>query len=49
MTDFDGPWKEVLELYFERFLAFFFPQAHADIDWGRGFAFSRQGAPASRA
>ncbi len=35
MTDFDSPWKEVLELYFDQFMAFFFPQAHADIDWGR--------------
>ncbi len=37
MTDYDSPWKEALDLYFEPFLAFFFPQAHADIDWGRGY------------
>jgi hypothetical protein len=35
-ADYDSPWKEVLDRYFELFLAFFFPAAHADIDWGRG-------------
>ena len=33
--DYDSPWKEILEAYFEAFLAFFFPEAHADIDWTR--------------
>jgi hypothetical protein len=37
VTDYDSPWKEALELYFERFLAFFFPHAHADIDWARAY------------
>lgn len=37
MTDFDSPWKEVLDRYFEQFMAFFLPEAHADIDWGRGY------------
>jgi hypothetical protein len=36
MTDYDTPWKEVLDLYFEPSLSFFFAEAHADIDWGRG-------------
>src|SRR5205814_3626472 len=36
-ADFDSPWKEALDRYFELCLAFFFPQAHADIDWGRGY------------
>lgn len=39
MSDYDSPWKEALDVYFERFLAFFFPVAHADIDWGRGYVF----------
>ncbi len=39
MTDYDGPWKEALDRYFEASLAFFFPQAHADINWSRGFEF----------
>jgi len=37
--DYDGPWKEALETYFEDCLAFFFPQAHAGIDWTRGYEF----------
>jgi hypothetical protein len=37
LSDFDSPWKEVLDVYFELFLAFFFPQAHVDIDWQRGY------------
>jgi hypothetical protein len=36
-ADFDSPWKEALDRYFEAFLAFFFPVAHADIDWSRGY------------
>jgi hypothetical protein len=38
-ADFDSPWKEVLERYFEAFVAFFFPDAHNDIVWERGFEF----------
>ena len=37
MSDFDSPWKEILDSYFELFLAFFFPHAHRDIDWSRGY------------
>jgi hypothetical protein len=37
VTDFDSPWKEILDLFFGAFLAFFFPQAHADIDWAHGY------------
>ncbi len=39
MTDYDSPWKEALESYFEAFMAFFFPQAHGEIDWTRGHEF----------
>ena len=35
--DFDSPWKEILERFFPEFMAFFFPTAHADIAWARGF------------
>ena len=38
-TDYDGPWKEILETYFEAFMRFFFPKAAADIDWSRGYEF----------
>ena len=37
MADFDSPWKESLGLYFPSFLALFLPDAHADIDWSRGY------------
>src|SRR5436305_396482 len=30
MADYDSPWKEALDRYFEAFLLFFFPHAHAD-------------------
>lgn len=35
--DYDSPWKDVLERYFERFIAFFFAPIHAEIDWSRGY------------
>ncbi len=38
-TDFDSPWKEALEHYLPHCLALFLPQAHAEIDWTRGYAF----------
>ncbi len=34
---YDSPWKEVLDLYFRQFLAFFFPEIERDIDWSRGY------------
>jgi hypothetical protein len=37
MPDYDSPWKEMLDSYFPAFMAFFFPEAHADIDWTRGY------------
>ena len=37
--DFDSPWKDVLHRYFEEFMAFFLPEAHADIDWAAGYEF----------
>ncbi len=39
MDDYDSPWKEILEVYFEWFLAFLFPEIHAAVDWGRGHEF----------
>ncbi|MDY7050216.1 MAG: hypothetical protein RPG89_16750 [Microcystis panniformis WG22] len=38
-TDFDTPWKDVLEIYFEDFVSFFFPHAHVGIDWNQDFEF----------
>jgi len=37
--DFDSPWKEALEQALPDFLALFFPEAHAGIDWSRGYRF----------
>ena len=38
-TEFDSPWKDVIERYFQDFILFFFPQAHGEIEWSRGFEF----------
>lgn len=32
LNDFDSPWKEILERYFQEFMSFFFPEAAAEID-----------------
>jgi hypothetical protein len=37
--DYDSPWKTALERYFPEFMAFFFPEAHARIDWSAGYVF----------
>jgi len=37
--DYDSPWKEAIERYFEPFMVFFFSQAHAEIDWAKGYEF----------
>ncbi len=36
---YDSPWKEAIEEYFQECLAFFFPKIHADIDWAAGYQF----------
>jgi hypothetical protein len=38
-TDYDSPWKEALETYFQDFMAFFFPDAHTSINWSKGYEF----------
>lgn len=38
-TDFDNPWKSVIELYFRDFLRLFFPAIEADIDWSKPIVF----------
>ncbi len=32
-AEYDAPWKEAISNYFQPFLAFFFPDIHARIDW----------------
>ncbi len=39
---YDSPWKEAIEHYFADFMHFFFPDAHARIDWARPFEFLEQ-------
>ncbi len=36
-TDYDSPWKEALDVYFDAFLALLCPQVHGQIDWSRGY------------
>lgn len=38
-TEFDSPWKDVIERYFEDFIQIFLPQAHGEIEWSWGFEF----------
>ena len=38
-ADYDNPWKEALSLYFQPFMAFFFPEIDANINWSRGYEF----------
>lgn len=40
--DYDTPWKRALTRYFPEFMAFYFPHAHAAIDWARGHVFLEQ-------
>ena len=39
MSEYDGPWKEALDNYFDRFLEFPLSEAHNDIDWKKGYEF----------
>ncbi len=41
----DGFWKEVLDTFFEDFMALLFPEAHAGIDWEAGFQFRDKELP----
>ncbi len=34
-TEFDSPWKDIIESYFQDFIRFFIPEAHSQIDWTR--------------
>ncbi len=36
-SEFDGPWKDVLDIYFEQFMAFCWSLRYAEIDWQRGY------------
>ncbi len=36
-NDYDSPWKDMLNDYFQEFMAFFFPDVEQEIDWNRGY------------
>ena len=40
--EYDLPWKDMIESYFEAFMSFFFPEIHAEIDWSLGYEFLDQ-------
>ncbi|MEF8729750.1 MAG: DUF4351 domain-containing protein [Accumulibacter sp.] len=40
--DYDTPWKDALTRYFPEFMAFYFPRAHAEIDWRQPHVFLDQ-------
>ena len=40
--DYDSPWKEAIERCFAEFLAFYFPEIHAQIDWSQPVDFLEQ-------
>ncbi|MBG1269596.1 cytosolic protein [Nostoc sp. WHI] len=37
--EYDSPWKEAIETYFQECIEFFFPVAAEGIDWKRGYTF----------
>lgn len=39
-ADFDGPWKEGIDLYFRSFIDLLFPAVGRDIDWSREVEFA---------
>ena len=39
---YDSPWKRAVENYFEEFMEFYFPLAHAEIDWSKEHVFLDQ-------
>jgi len=39
IDDYDSPWKGAVEHAFPEFIAFYFPDAHRQIDWDRGHTF----------
>ena len=39
---YDSPWKEAIERYFPEFMALYFPDASAEIDWSKEHVFLDQ-------
>lgn len=38
-ADFDSGWKEIINSYFENFVAYCWPKKYSEIDWSRGYKF----------
>ena len=38
-TEFDSPWKEIIESFFPQFMEFFVPGSENDIDWNKEIKF----------
>ncbi|MFN6519301.1 MAG: hypothetical protein RMY29_033070 [Nostoc sp. CreGUA01] len=38
-TEYDSPWKDILQTYFPEFMQFFFPSAYKEIDWTKEIEF----------
>lgn len=36
-SDWDSPWKQILDLYFEDFVACCWPEHYPEIDWAKGY------------
>lgn len=36
-VQYDTPWKDILDIYFEQFIAYCWPQYYPEIDWDRGY------------
>ena len=36
-AEFDTPWKKILDIYFEDFVSYCWPERHGDIDWQKGY------------
>ena len=40
--NYDSPWKAAVEHYFPEFMAFYFPEAYAQINWSKEHVFLDQ-------
>ena len=47
-ADNDTSWRTAVERHFPKFLAFYFPEAFAPIDWARGYRFPEVWNPRGR-
>ncbi|MEH1946044.1 MAG: hypothetical protein V7K77_03485 [Nostoc sp.] len=46
--EYDSPWKDAIETYFQECIEFLFPVAAEGIDWNRGYTFLDKAVTASR-